>query len=90
MSHAASNITMLATLPSFIKVRSMLISKEMRLDNVAKTVAAVALYSSTAPPLACSSSSCKGTSSGSAPSSNNNHSKGKGNNKNNQKSLDTT
>jgi hypothetical protein len=48
MSHAASNITMLATLPSFIKVRSMLISKEMRLDNVAKTVAAVALYSSTA------------------------------------------
>jgi hypothetical protein len=36
ISHAASNITMLATLPSFIKVRSMLIFEEMRLDNAAK------------------------------------------------------
>jgi hypothetical protein len=49
MSHAASNITMLATLASFTKVRLMLISEEMRLDNTAKTSAVMLLYSSMAP-----------------------------------------
>jgi hypothetical protein len=87
MSHAAYNITMLATFPSFIKVRSMLISEEMHLDNAVKTAAATTLYSSTTSPLAYSGSSCKGTSSDFAPSSNNNHSKGKGNNKNNRNKV---
>jgi hypothetical protein len=87
MSHAASNITMLATLPSFIKVHSMLISEEMRLDNAAKTATAMKLYSSTALPPVYSSSSCKAASSGSAPSSNNNRSKDKGNNKNNRNKV---